>query len=44
MLCSYERELTSVFVKIFATKMLGQFAPESLGQFNWIVHYDFQIN
>ena len=23
--------------KIFAKKMVGQFAPELLGQFNWIV-------
>lgn len=39
MLCSYARDLISATMKIFARKNADQFAPELLGQFNWIVQY-----
>lgn len=29
--------MISVLMKAFARKSVGQFAPELLGQFNWIV-------
>lgn len=33
-------------MQFYASKNVGQFAPESLGQFDWIVHKkeEFQLN
>jgi len=39
MLCSDGIDMKRVVVQLFARKKMGQFAPDQVGQFNWMVHW-----